>query len=828
MFSLGLIMASNKNKYKYFFMLNKNILFWYYGKAPRILIEIWKNFFLFFWKYFSISEMLATLLSPWRRDIVVKDWAGWKPIESAKILIGNLMSRFVGFFVRIFVILIGLVVLIGYSITGFLYIAYWVLFPLAIVTLFAMFFQAQFWLWVGIILLILQVTAAYLSWRRTMASVIGKDLSEIYGTSVFERICNRMGVGKSQFSPKLLNQEESLGEYLKNINLTKADFDYIVRKEVEIEEEKEKKKSFWRWENLRGTYPLGSQWRYGFTVHLDKYSVDLTREGLREYKNVKLAGHDNELKMLKIIPERPDENCVLIVGPSGIGKKSLINYFAQSLREVENKTLRDLRILLINLGSVVTDAANNNIDAEGMLRKLFYEAAYAGNIILAIENIGHHLESGDSNISSVLEEFLGIPSFRVIATSTTADYHKLVEKQKEVIKYFEIIEMQESSEEETLEIIYSKIEEYEQNQTIFTYKGLEAIIKYSSKYNWDFPLPERAIDLMMNVFMFWEKGERLAWISEQTVAEFISMKTGMPQGEIKGEDREKLMNMEQIMHQEIVGQDEAVRQVSEALRRMRSDIGDAKKPIGSFLFLGPTGVGKTKTAKVLAKVYFGGEDRMIRLDMSEFQNPDSIVRLIGSASGQTGILTSKIKDNPYCLLLLDELEKAYSGALDLFLQIIDEGFVTDGAGEKVNFRNTIIIATSNAGAVLIKEMVGKNAPPEEIKKELVDYIIKNNIFRVEFLNRFESIIFFKPLNQDETAGAVRLLLKEFTQRMQEEKNIEVMYDDTVVNDIIQKGYDPVFGVRSIEKYIKDTVEDYIARKIIAGEVKQGGQIKIAV
>ena len=154
--------------------------------------------------------------------------------------------------------------------------------------------------------------------------------------------------------------------------------------------------------------------------------------------------------------------------------------------------------------------------------------------------------------------------------------------------------------------------------------------------------------------------------------------------------------------------------------------------------------------------------------------------------------------------------------------------MTDGAGEKINFRNTIIIATSNAGAVLIKEMVEKNAAPEVIKKELVDYIIKNNIFRVEFLNRFESIIFFKPLNQDETAGAVQLLLKEFAERMQKEKNIEVVYDETVVNDIIQKGYDPIFGVRSIEKYIKDTVEDYIAQKIIAGEVEQGGQIKIAV
>ncbi|EKD46769.1 MAG: hypothetical protein ACD_67C00069G0001, partial [uncultured bacterium] len=238
---------------------------------------------------------------------------------------------------------------------------------------------------------------------------------------------------------------------------------------------------------------------------------------------------------------------------------------------------------------------------------------------------------------------------------------------------------------------------------------------------------------------------------------------------------------------------------------------------------------KTETAKALARIYFGDESKMIRLDMSEFQTPNSIDRLLGSSQlNQPGRLTTQIKDNPYSLLLLDEIEKAYPEILDIFLQILDEGYVNDAFGNKINFRNTMIIATSNAGAVLIKNMVEQKKPADQIKQAVIDYAIESNIFRTEFLNRFEGVIFFRPLNGNELKSVVRLQLQKFMRKLAKEKNIEVAYDESVVENIIQKGYNPIFGARSLNRYMEDEVEELVARQIISGEVAQGGKVTLSV
>jgi ATP-dependent Clp protease ATP-binding subunit ClpC len=407
------------------------------------------------------------------------------------------------------------------------------------------------------------------------------------------------------------------------------------------------------------------------------------------------------------------------------------------------------------------------------------------------------------------------------------EYHELIEKHQEITKYFEVIEMREPSETEAVKILLMELEKHESKRVIFTYKALKLVVKESEKYNWKIPLPERAIDLAMETLMFWEKKSQEHLIEEQTVADYLTMKTGIQHGEIDADEKKKLLNLEKRLHGQVIGQEEAIKQVSEALRRARSGIRNSQKPVGSFMFLGPTGVGKTETAKALAKMYFGDENKLMRFDMSEFQNPSSVDRLLGSSHlNQPGRLATKIKDNPYSIVLLDEIEKAYPDILDLFLQILDEGFVTDAFGEKINFRNTIIIATSNVGAALIKKMVDEGSAAEEIKKAAVDYAIENNIFRTEFLNRFDGVIFFRPLAGNELKSVVRLQLQKLARRVAKEKNIQLEFDENVILDIIDKGYSPIFGARSLNRYIEDKIESVIAKKIISGDLKKGEKISL--
>lgn len=807
-----------------------NILHWYYNQGIHELLEIWKNFLFFTWWYFSIAELSKTLFSPWRRDVSMSSWRGFHPLKTLELFFENIVSRLLGAVVRLAVICAGLVFLSFVFIAGLAINFLWISAPLAIAVFFA---YTQDSLQTGGLFLLWAVISGVCYYNDTEPVMARMEFDEFLEHPVFERVCGRLGIISKRFPKEILANWQLLDDFLKVRSLTHADYSRILQWEIRLKQKKADLKKFWRWENLKKIIPIGRQWRYGYTVHLDRYCEDLSIGDRSGYSAAELIGRSDEYDVLKLVIQRPDENCALIVGNPGLGKKTLIHSLARKMRLGEEKELGTARMLLLDLGRAISDAVNKGEDVENFLRNLFYEASYAGNIILVIEHLEQFLGKDKSSlhpdISAVLDEFLNIPTFRVIATSTTKEYHQLIERNEQVVKYFEVIEMREPSEDETIDILLTQLEKYEHKRILFTFKAFQEIVASSGKYNWEFPLPERALDLAMDTLMFWEKKSDEQFVSEKTVADYLTLKTGMAHGQVAGLERKKLLNLEAMLHRQIIGQEEAVNQVSQALRRARSGIGNSKKPIGSFLFLGPTGVGKTETAKALAKTYFGDESRMVRLDMSEFQTPNSIDRLLGSSQlNQPGRLATQIKDNPYCLLLLDEIEKAYPDILDVFLQILDEGFATDAFGEKINFTNTMIIATSNAGAALIKKMVENNSPAEEIKKAVIDYAIENNVFRTEFLNRFESIIFFRPLNDNELVSVVRLQLQKFARRVAKEKNIELTFDDTVVEDIIRKGYNPIFGARSLNRYIDEAVEAIVARKIISGEAGNGATINISL
>ncbi len=812
-------------------MKKPNFFSWYYNEGLPELLEIWKNFLNFSLHYFSISEMLITLFSPWRKDVVSGNWSGFHPLRRIELVASNAFSRLIGAVIRLIMITFGLSVYLLVLFFGLIFAIFWISAPLAlgILLLYASNGILNVYIVIGIIggYLVL-VLASYFSDKDSFDR---QNYVEFFKSVLFERVCGRMGIVRKKFPMEILAAEDLLADFLKKRNLSLAEYENIIQLEFEFLRNSKNKHKFWRAENLLSITPIGRHWRYGYTFNLDKYCTDLSEHDFSAYGDSQLIGRENEYAILKLVLERPDQNCALIVGNPGIGKKTLIHELARNVRSSVENDFDAIRVLSLDLGRVISDAINKGDDVENFLRKLFYEASYAGNIILVIENLDNFLGKSESafhpDISPVLLEFLEVPSFKIIASSTSKAYHNLIEKQQQIAKYFEVIEVREPSNAEALSIMLERLKKYEFKRVLFTFGALKTIIKDSERYNWEFPLPERALDLMMDAFGFWEKNSDEQFVTEKTIADYLSLKTGVAHGEIDGGERKRLLELEKSLHKSIIGQEEAVNQVAQALRRSRSGIGDSKKPIGSFLFLGPTGVGKTEMAKALAKTYFGDEAKMIRLDMSEFQTPNSIDRLLGSPQlNQPGRLVTQIKDNPYSLLLLDEIEKAYPELLDIFLQILDEGYVTDAFGEKINFRNIIIIATSNAGAALIKDQVAQGLAAEQIKQSVIDWVIENNVFRTEFLNRFEGVIFFRPLNGPELISVVRLQLQKLARRIVEEKNIEISFDDVLINQIIQKGYDPIFGARSLNRYIENEVETIVARKIISGEVTAGGMVEL--
>jgi len=359
-------------------------------------------------------------------------------------------------------------------------------------------------------------------------------------------------------------------------------------------------------------------------------------------------------------------------------------------------------------------------------------------------------------------------------------------------------------------------------KTFITFPALRKIISLADKYL-PIPFPKSAMDLLDEVLVHLTSTKEKVLLPKH-VNEVVSRKTKVPVGDVEEKERDTLLNLEDLLHQRIINQVEAVREVSTALRRARSQITVRKGPMGTFLFLGPTGVGKTETAKALAEIYFGSEERIIRLDMSEYQSVNDIPRLIG-APGEEGTLTTKIRENPFSLLLLDEIEKSHPNILNLFLQVLDEGFLTDGLGRKVNFRNCIIIATSNAGYQIILKALKEKTEWVDVKRNILDYIFQEGLFRPEFINRFDSMVVFQPLSQKNLLGIAELMLKKLKNNLKDQ-NIELIITEPLKEKIAELGYNPTFGARQMRRVIQDKVENVLASALLSKKIKRGDKIEI--
>ncbi|MDP7069568.1 MAG: AAA family ATPase, partial [Candidatus Peribacteraceae bacterium] len=396
---------------------------------------------------------------------------------------------------------------------------------------------------------------------------------------------------------------------------------------------------------------------------------------------------------------------------------------------------------------------------------------------------------------------------------------------------FEKIMLEPTSSADTMSVLMEEYFGIEGRGGIHvTYKGVKAIVDLADRYISKGAFPGKAIDLLHDVIAY-AKEQNVTSVGEKDVREMVSLRAHMDVTGADENQKDVLRNLETDMQGDIVGQRHAISSVVNALKRASADISDRNKPVGTFLFLGPTGVGKTQTAKTLAEKYFGSDENMIRMDMNEYSSEESVYAVIGSTDPRfpsEGFLTRAVQDKPFSLILLDEIEKADKKILNLFLQILDEGHLIDGQGVKTDFRNTIIIATSNAGAQFIVDFLHKNpdSSGEDFKKSLLDELISSGSYSPEFLNRFDDVILYYPLTKPETVQVASMMIATIIEDLETNKGIASQIDEEAVAVIAEKGYSQKFGAREMRRAITDTLETYVADHLLNNDVKRGDVIKI--
>jgi len=636
-------------------------------------------------------------------------------------------------------------------------------------------------------------------------------------------------VSLSSYIEAIYEADKSFQSFLSQNSVNKEEFMGTVSWVMTTEEKKLRRERFWSRENL-GTMPsIGTSWSYGQSTDLGKFGIPF--ENVSDYYSFDINNgyREKEISSLEGILERREEANAIIIDDDEKVARDIIGRLLKKIKlGVVLPLLEHKNVIELDTNALLASFKNKG-ELETELLRILNQAIAAGNIILYIRDLSGFLGSAKGvgvNLPSLLSPYLSSGNLQVITSATNSDFHFFIETNPALLEKFERIIPAMTGVDASVGVLLEQIPYIEkQYGFIFSYPAILTLVRSADRFVTYGQLPGKALDLLIEIAP-WATERKIYILRENDVSIFISEKTGITSGALREKDAEKIEHLEELLHKRVVGQDEAVKAIANAVRRARSGINNPKRPLSSFLFIGPTGVGKTEVSKALAESFFGDEKKMIRFDMSEYNGPEALPQLIGDFTlNRGGLLASKIRDNPYSVLLLDEFEKAAPDVLDLFLQILDEGIFTDALGRQVGCRNLIIIATSNAGSSLIWETIkaGKNLVSS--KDIIVNSIIKDKIFRPELLNRFDGIIFFHPLQNKELENIAKLELQKLAGRLKEQ-SIELVINDDVVNFLVEKGSDPQFGGRSINRAIQNEIENFISQKILKGEAKPGSKIEI--
>jgi ATP-dependent Clp protease ATP-binding subunit ClpC len=625
------------------------------------------------------------------------------------------------------------------------------------------------------------------------------------------------------------------------------------------------------------------------TPKLDEFGRDLTAEA-REGKLDPVIGRADEIDQTIEILSRRTKNNPALLGEPGVGKTAIVEGIAQRIVNDEvPETLADNRVVELDLAGMIAGTKYRG-EFEERLKNVIDEIGDAEGLILFIDElhtvVGAGAAEGSMDASNMLKPKLARGELHVIGATTLDEYRKNVEKDPALERRFQPVFVREPTVDETIEILHGLKDRYEAFHRVrISDEAIVAAAELSDRYIRDRFLPDKAIDLIDQAgarvrlrMKTKDEGtrsleedlrhlarerdqataaedydragdlkeridERRAEIDDkrkgrsrapevtaEDIAEIVSRSTGIPVSQLTTEERERLMQLEQELHGRIVGQEEAVAAVAEAVRRSRAGLGDPNRPDGSFLFLGPTGVGKTELARALAEALFGDESLMVRFDMSEFQERHTVSRLVGAPPGyvgyeEAGQLSEAVRRRPYAVLLFDEIEKAHADVFNILLQILDDGRLTDAQGRTVDFKNTIVIMTSNLGADRIQQYARQGGDFEQLKDDLMDVL--RTSFRPEFINRIDEIIVFRALTDEQLAEITNLLLDRLARRMRAQQ-IEVEFTDEAVRLLAREGFDPEFGARPLRRTIQRRVENELSRMVLSGGVEPGDRVVVDV
>lgn len=610
---------------------------------------------------------------------------------------------------------------------------------------------------------------------------------------------------------------------LANVHITTDDliagFDWYYNIDKLIEEANKPKK----------TGGLARDWAFGYIPTLSMFGTNISDVGHQMMISTDFPSRSEIVdKMIDILSSNGTQN-VALIGGHGSGKTAIVQSFADRLLDGNNKVPQNLKYHQVYVldASRLISAASSRSNLETLIRRILIEANRAKNIILCLDNAQVFFEesAGTIDISNSIEQILETGAVRLILTMDEQKFLKISQNKPSLTNSLNRIKVAPTNFDDTMRILEDDIIsiEYKRNIT-YTYQALKRSYDLASRYIYDIVMPGQASKLLKEAANYAVNQV----VSEESIIKTVESTMNVKVGNASSvEEKEKLLHLEELIHQRMINQTKAVSAVANAIRRARSGVRNQNRPIGTFLFLGPTGVGKTELAKALSEIYFNGENNLIRIDLNEYVMAEDVNRLIASGAENPNSLTAQVMKNPFSVILLDEIEKAHPNVLTTLLQLLDEGILRDFNNREISFIDSIVIATSNAMADRIREYIERGYNLDQFEDKFVSELISNGDFKTEFLNRFDEIVIFRPLNQEELRQVIDLILKGVNKTLAPQ-HLSIEVDDDAKNFLVEKGYDPRLGARPMRRIVQKSVENIIAKKMLANEATPGSTLRITL